>query len=566
MSDFLTSKKFISFAEKAVTGVVGKFADSLNDDGPCFVSYKDYKNEYFFCGNNEFRKKAKRTAKWKLGYAIADLTPYDFKNHDYYLGGYLTGTNHFNNKVETLVDKMQCRIIALDDSSGRGPSFFGTIDCIGFGGTDIKTVRRNFLELLNKKYPDVTPNSVNIFSTHAHSCVDTQGLWTNTISNVKRNYKKNKRGKGTYVRGADYEYISFITDKIAQGLLTAYEDMCTGTLTYAIKDIGDEYFTNKNRKSATSLVTKLTRLMFIPDDTEKTSTVIASIGAHPDVAGLPTSDGCGTGRELCGEYVYYMGEHINRAGYNFMFFNGAICAIYMARGATNDGLSFSHRYEESMRYGKELAKITLSLTKTFEEIENDELLSEPRETIEDMAKAAERNANYTLWYEDWEPVEEKKVAPVLNIALSTVKVPVTNPLIKAVGKLNLVAYKVIKEADNTYSIETEIGYMELGNSDLNVVFLPGEFCSDLLVGGDSLKAEHAYHEIDFPYPCLTEIFEKELTPFGLANDAIGYIVPDNDYIIGDFVNHYHELICLGEYTGSSIIKGFIELKNNISYR
>lgn len=564
MSDFLTSNKFINFAEKTFCGLVGKFADSLND-GPCFVSTKEYKNEDFFSGSTEFLSKPKKSAKWHLGYAITDLTPYDYENHDYYLGGYLTAENRFNNKIETLVDKMQCRIICLDDGSKRGPSFFGTIDCIGFGNSDIKTARRKFTKLLAAKYPEVSPVSINIFSTHAHSCVDTQGLWTNTLSNIRRNYKKNKHGKGTYVRGADYEYIDYITTKIAQGFLSAFENMTQGTLTYAVKDIGEEYFCNKNRKSATSLVTNLTRLVFTPDDKEKTPTIIASVGAHPDVAGLPTSDGKGTGRELCGEYVYYMGEHINKAGYNFMFFNGAICAIYMARGATNDGLSFAHRYEESIRYGKELAKITLSLTKTFEEIENDELLCEADEITADMAKAAELNANYTLWYEDWEPVEEVKVPAILNIALSTVRIPVTNPLIKTVGKLNLVAYKVIREENGTYAIDTEIGYMEIGGL-LNIVFVPGEFCSDLLVGGDSLKAEHSYRKVDFPYPSLVEIFNKPLTPFGLANDAIGYIVPDNDFIIGDFVNHYHELICLGEYTGSSIIKGFINLKNNIYYR
>ena len=40
---------------------------------------------------------------------------------------------------------------------------------------------------------------------------------------------------------------------------------------------------------------------------------------------------------------------------------------------------------------------------------------------------------------------------------------------------------------------------------------------------------------------------------GLCNDAIGYIVPDNDYVLGEFGNHYHELIGIGKNTGSTII-------------
>ena len=47
------------------------------------------------------------------------------------------------------------------------------------------------------------------------------------------------------------------------------------------------------------------------------------------------------------------------------------------------------------------------------------------------------------------------------------------------------------------------------------------------------------------------------------NDAIGYVVPDNDYTLGDPVNHYHELISLGEGVASALIDGLAELKESI---
>ena len=101
--------------------------------------------------------------------------------------------------------------------------------------------------------------------------------------------------------------------------------------------------------------------------------------------------------------------------------------------------------------------------------------------------------------------------------------------------------------------------MEIGK-ELSVVLVPGEFCADLLTGGESLTAKGSFNNMDFPYPSLNEIFGKDLTAFGLANDAIGYIVPDNDYVLGEFGNHYHELIGIGEHTGSTIIKNFIDMK------
>jgi hypothetical protein len=411
-------------------------------------------------------------------------------------------------------------------------------------------------------HPEAKIASVNVFSTHAHSCVDTQGLWTDTVSKVLHNKKKNKKGKGTYLSGADSEFMNALATKVAEGLLKAYEDMVPGTMTLAQKDIGDTYFNNKNRKSATSLVTTITRLVFTPDDSEKTPTVIATMGAHPDVAGLPTSDGHGTGRDLCGEYIYYMGETVNKAGANFMFFNGAICAIYMSCGATDDGVTLPHRYDKSIRFGRELGRIVLSLTKTEEEIKADPVLYNEKEIEAEIKDSEANGCTYSLWCENWTPVKETAVKPLLNIRIKEVPLAVTNPLIKIVGKLNLVSYKVLREKDGTYTVVTEIGFMQLGK-DLSIVMVPGEFCADLLTGGDSLKAEGSFNEMDFPYPPLTEIFGRDLVAFGLANDAIGYIVPDNDYVLGEFGNHYHELIGIGKNTGSTIIKAFMEMKEEL---
>ena len=194
MSDFFSSKKFVRLTENTLHKILGGYADSLQD-GPNFISATEFDCRYFYKGTEKFQKKPSKNAKWRLGYAIVDLTPYDFSKKDYYLGGYLTPDNGFNNRIQSIVDKMQCRIIALDDSSKNGTSFFATIDCIGTGNTDIRLIRRRFADLMKYAHPEAKIASVNVFSTHAHSCVDTQGLWTDTLSKVMRNKKKNKKGK-----------------------------------------------------------------------------------------------------------------------------------------------------------------------------------------------------------------------------------------------------------------------------------------------------------------------------------------------------------------------------------
>lgn len=560
----MEKEKQVELLDKTINGVLKAFANSIKD-GSDFIPVDNYVPENFYEGTEEFLDEPAKKAKWSLGYSNVVLTPVDYAKRAYYMGGYMVPDNRFKNLVEEVVDDMQGRAIALDDGSGRGVSVFCTIDCIGTTSGDIRVIRKMFKEKFENLFPEKKIASVNIFSTHAHSCIDTQGLWTDFPSKLFRNLKRKYTGKGVLERGADEQYMRFLYNGVSDALIEAVKDMTTGKITIAQKDIKEDYFQNKNRPSAPSIVTDITRLTFTPDDKKKTPTIIVNLPAHPDVAGLAVKGEEGSGRRLCGEYVYYMGEIINKAGYNFMFFNGAICAIYMACGASNDGVKLNHRYEMSMRFGREIGRITLALTKTLDEIKQDKLLYNEKEIAEEAAASAQNGGKYTLWCEDWEPVKEKKIAPLLNIRLKEVKVPIVNNLMAAAGKLKLANFKVLVEGKKQYAVYSEIGYIEFGK-ELKVAMVPGEFCCDLLTGGPSLFADACVSGTDFGLPSVREIFGDETIVFGLANDAIGYIVPDNDYTMGDPMNHYHELISLGCKTGSSVMKGFVEMAKELGIK
>ncbi len=557
----MEKEKRVQLTHKAINGVLKAFANSLKD-GSDYIPAEKYVPENFFEGTAEFLEKPAKKAEWSLGYANVDLTPVDYAERNYYMGGYISPDNKFKNLIEEVVDDMQGRAIALDDGSGRGVSVFCTIDCIGTTNGDIRVIRRKFKEKFAELFPEKKIASINVFSTHTHSCVDTEGLWTDFPGKLLRNWRRNKRGKGILERGADEQYMRFLCESVSDTLIKAVSDMCKGELTLAQKDITEDYFSNRNRPSAPSIVTDITRLTFTPEDKNKTPTMIVNLPAHPDVAGLPVGDEPGSGRRLCGDYVHYLGETVNKAGFNLMFFNGAICAIYMARDKSNDGLSFNYRYEQSIRFGREIGRIALSLTKTLDEIKKDKLLYDEAEIVSDTELSKRNGGEYTLWCENWEPVEEIKVAPLLNIRLKEVKIPIKNPLLAAAGKLRLANFKVLVEDKNEYSVYTEIGYIEFGK-ELKVAMVPGEFCCDLLTGGASLYADGAVSHKDFGYPSVREIFGEDTIAFGLANDAIGYIVPDNDYTMGDPMDHYHELVSLGYLTGSSVMKGFVEMAKEL---
>ena len=557
-------EKRINLTDKVIHGILQGFSNAVKD-GSDYIPVEAYVPENFFEGTKKFLKNPSKNGKWSLGYANINLTPLDYAKRNYYMGGYISPDNGFKNLIEEVVDAMKGRAIALDDGSGRGVSVFCTIDCIGTTNGDIRVIRKKFKEKFEELYPDRKIASVNVFSTHTHSCVDTEGIWTDFPGKLLRNFKRKKKGNGALERGADEQYMRFLCEGVSDTLIKAVQDMCEGELTLAQKDITEDYFSNRNRPSAPSIVTDITRLIFTPDDKSKTPTMIINLPAHPDVAGFPVKDEPGSGRRLSGDYVYYLGETVSKAGYNLMFFNGAICAIYMARGKSNDDLKFHHRYEESIRFGREIGRIALSLTKTLDEIKKDKLLYDEAEIATDTELAKRNGGKYTLWCEGWEPVEEKKVKPLLNIRIKEVKIPIMNPLMAAAGKLKLANFKVLTEGKGKYAIYSEIGYIEFGK-ELKVAMVPGEFCCDLLKGGASLYADGSITHTDFGLPSVRDIFGEDTIAFGLANDAIGYIVPDNDYTMGDPMNHYHELVSLGCLTGSSVMKGFVEMARELEIK
>ncbi len=717
----------------------------LFGNGPGFVDSvegAEAAEKNFYSGiSNEFVSEAQEGAVWNVGYANESLIPDDYDNGSYYIGGYIAPENGFTNVVEGIAnipgigqDDMKVRCIAINDGTKNEDGkentvLFATIDCIGITNADIKDIRAQLAEFAAVN----NIVSINVASTHTHSCIDTEGLWTKNIKKIVSNgIISGMMSNEELEQGTNPEYMAFLKETVANTLKAAYFDLQPGKLTYSTKDLGQNYFQNKNRPTSGEMLyeenqdgyleftgetqiamTDITRFVFTPADEAAKPTMILNMAAHPDVAGLPTESN--SGREISGDYIFYCGQFLEKYGYNFMFFQGAIAGIYMARSVTGDNVETQLRVEESQRYGYELARILLSMNLTEEEIladaqlsniaeveENTELVSvydengdlkdefndfgysfvnyiktvvssdagditvheieapfsvvadEDANTVYVMAKdgiafknvysedeavtalpthgiyvvsdadgnikevfvdkaIASMNVNaetgaleisamdnviveldatagtkteysplvmadngkvyedgmmpinpgYSVWYENWEAVEEVEVEPYLNLYLKYVEIEISNSLIEAVGKLNMANYVVMSHEDGTYTTYTEIGYMEIGDC-FKTVFLPGEVCQDLVApNGHSLLAEYSVTAKPFKSVPACQIFGDDVQCFGLMNDAIGYIVPDNDYTMGDPVNHYHELISLGGTVASALMDGLVELNSEI---
>ena len=306
-TDVMTDIGVFAF-DKILTAVIGAL-NLVIPDSDEIKKMSDYTDEMFFSGTETMLDEPAENAKWKLGYSKVSVVPEDWQTKDYYLGGFMSMQNGMSNKIEEVVDDMQVRVIAVDDGSGRGIAVFANIDSIGMSNYDIKNIRKALVELM----PDTKFSTITVTATHVHSGVDTQGLWTNLLPKLLGNIAKNYIGIGEMTPGVDTEYMAFLTEKAAGAMKEAIEDMTEGTMKYAVKELDEEYFNNKNRPSSDSLIQEMARFTFTPDDTSKKETLIINYSAHPDIAGLAV-DEIDNGRQLSGDYVVHMGKVIEEAG------------------------------------------------------------------------------------------------------------------------------------------------------------------------------------------------------------------------------------------------------------
>lgn len=460
---------------------------------------EEYVSEDFYEGHSEFRDTSVRGAKWKLGYARASLTPDDYLLKDYYLGGFLT---YPPSTVKTILDDIAVRVVCLDDGSGRGSAVFVVIDCVGMSGTDVRTIRA----LLADYAKENNIVSINISASHCHSGIDTHGIWGVLPDILKNNVQQIKRGNyDNLISGKDPEFMASLYEKTVDAIKEAYEDRKPGKLMY--KTFNDlKYSRNKRKASANVVDENITKLHFIPSD-GSAETVAVLMAAHPTA--LDPKAG-----ELSADYIYYIEEEISKAGSNFIFFQGAQLAVAVDRGFVPEdapGRGFQ-------AYGREIGKYLLGITVD----------------------------------------QEEKILPILNVRNAEVFVPTDNSILLTLLNTGIINNQAVSTGKRTKDIMflTEVGYVELGKN-LRLAMMPGEFAPEMLLGG-TLSKENSCTGTSWDFPPMKEMLEDDtdLIVVGLCNDAIGYILPDNDYgcIFED--GHYEEAVSAGAQTGSSLVGAF----------
>jgi hypothetical protein len=461
-----------------------------------------------FCpGDNFFLALHQAGPRWSVGFAKAVITPEDAVSDKYFLAGCGNGMH-----PDEVFDDLYVRAVYLDDNTGRGGTVFCVIDCIGLSNHDVLRIRRKVAEY----NPGITLKAVNVSSTHTLGGIDTQGLWGEPFR---------------LKTGLNEEFQNILIDKAAKVVAAACVDAKEGKL-YAGRMQDATLYHDNRTPGATDIY--LNCMKFVPDGRANASLYIVNAGIHPgNMAEGNTS--------ISADFPAYMGRYLadHASGAEFIWITGAQDASVNA-----DGLS--------------------DVLEDIKAIQADSSLSEIQKTMQtrELRKAftvqyGERIGEKVLSITDYREIE-----PLLNIRIRKVLVPVENFVLimdRKTGLINTDITLSAKGSRTRYSVITEAGIMKLG-SFVNIALCPGELSPEIAVGGFlSAEASGNGYAMDDVTPLYDMLGAENMNMvFGLTNDQIGYIIPDNDFVVHPTlpyihvatvkgIQHYEETVSTGRY-------------------
>lgn len=534
----------IMFAANAINGLLNAVFKGFGALFPKdFESVDEYEAENFYEGTEKFLDEPAEDAKWHLGFGKASMVPENLKNgtKEYYTGGY------FTQKINGVYDDQGANAIAINDNSGRGTVVMVAIDGIGVCNADIRAIRAEAEKKLKEKGIKSDIVAININSTHCHTVIDTQGFGLEPlIKTVFRNlFSFLPFVEKT--RSIDPEFYELMIGGASDAIVKAYTAMEPGELYYfETAGIGrsernnnyldDEYgYIFNKRYDMEGYQHVIACFKFVPDNEKSVPTVFANVGGHPTTINRET-------KLLSADFPNYIEHKMNAAGMNFMFIQGAQSPISVNAGG----------------------------------VETESILAEINAEIEADPKAKDYDEAKMLGYEFARIIIEaeekaKPVEPLLNVKMAEVKVPLEYGLLElgtVSGLLGMTAVRD-KSAPAGYSIISEVGYLEIG-TDLVMLTVPGELVPQLVYGNVVDKTQsYLGKDWELEYTCDLIGKDKTVLVMGLCNDAIGYIVPDNDYapfiadslwntelgekLWGESQRHYEEMLSTGSTAGSAVI-------------
>ena len=538
-----------------INDVVAKVLKLSIPDSASVIDYESFNvDSYgnFYPGMENFISEPQGDKVWSLGYGKASILPEDFGEKRYAKGAYLPYVygNEMYKDDDGNYEDLMARVIVMNDGSGRGNVLFISVDAMGLANSDVRLIRAALKEIAEKN----NIVSINVSCTHIHTGIDSQGVWTDPLGCILNNTLTDN-----VKYGVPREFIESLIRGSVEAVEEALNDMTTGKMYYSSIDIEQYLF---DRTAPISYDTNLYKLEFVPFNTNKTPTVVATFGCHPESASFDwnqdESDPLNFDRKFTADFIWYTEKLMNSAGFNFIFIQGNVSTVSSSRHFSNDELDGSAHFG-AMRYGYEIGYILLGMSMTESERICLNTMTGDKLGINEYKD----NEGYTVWYDGLPTVNKVEVKPVLNVKSKQFTVQIENNLIALLGKTSVADNLVLKDMRNNYYTVSEVGYLEIGDN-MKVYMSPGETFGELLFGGSGAKG--------FPMPTIREYTGEDIIIMDLMNDAAGYVANEANYVMAGY--QYNELtggfdsdtwclISYGKHAGTTFIKNFYDIYDSV---
>ena len=333
-------------------------------------------------------------------------------------------------------------------------------------------------------------------------------------------------GKSYVSDGKDKAFMQRLKEKTAEAIRAACADRRAGRLYYGTADIGNKLSDSRTPIDYSPL---LTRLRFAPADGGK-DVYIVNMSCHPELLGRGT-------KNISADFPAYMGKEIEaQTGGEFVFINGAVGGQISADKIDDVLKDPDFDCEAYMKlYGREIGETVLGIA------------------------------------------GETELEPLCNIRSQAVTLPCDNTIFKLGKVLNILTNDIQRQWYSAkMQILTEVSYMELGAKQVGLFLIPGELYSELY-SGNFLPAAEAANGFDADYKPLSEMTDcSHSFVVGLCNDALGYIIPDNDFMNNEWLGffditkdqfgrtHYEETNSAGPETARVLLEAMDELTKHVS--
>jgi hypothetical protein len=544
----------------------------------------------FMKGDTSFVSQAAPASHWTVGFAKAVTTPADALSNasSYYLGGY-----NINTHPTEIFDNLYVRAVYMDDNSGRGGVLFAVIDAVGLSNKDVLDIRALVADFAAQK----NIKSVNVSTTHLHSGIDTLGLW-----GIPDELKS----------GINKTYMVYLKNLVAQTMVNAYNNRKNGDLYWG--DILPDHDVFTDSRAPYVYDKTITRIRFSPAGTENDRSddlYMCCMNCHSEMMAASNST-------ISADFSAYMGRYIAshtggtikpdgtvQGGADFIFFNGAVGALITGHdlGTMLDIVAGNFKFFDkpagsSLTYLEQFrndlatvdgvtgAKVVACLNSiTPADLDANGNISVAKET--ELRKAYTMSFGETIgrYICDIDNKTEHKISPIINIRFNPITLPIENTLLTLAAKLDVVDENVYDAGKNNLDtvVTSEVGYLELGNS-LRILLAPGELAPEIAMGG-FLPAAESVNNYDMNVKTGFEIIDPNSSAgavpqisknlvFGLMNDEIGYIIPDNDYYVNRYLpylvsdkdrfgkGHYEEGVSTSQFAARILLNGWQSIYND----